>query len=65
MWVAPGAPRADSTGIGLENLRQRLRRYYPDMHTFTTEAKDGWVVARLKMAGDGVLPRGPGEIRVA
>lgn len=54
-WVAPAEERtpdtlpADlvSTGIGLANLRQRLARYYPDAHEFTTEAKDGWVIARL------------------
>ena len=48
-WVPPGPSRPDSTGIGLENLRQRLRRYYPGAHEFTTEAKDGWVVARLRL----------------
>ena len=52
-WLEPSAARPDSTGIGLENLRQRLRRYYPDAHTFTTEAKDGWVVARVKLANGG------------
>jgi signal transduction histidine kinase len=46
-WLPPDRTRADSTGIGLENLRQRLRRYYPDVHTFHTEAADGWVTARL------------------
>ena len=49
-WLPPEAGRPDSTGIGLENLRQRLRRYYPDAHTFTTEAKDGWVTAQLIIA---------------
>lgn len=50
-WVPPEAARPDSTGIGLENLRQRLQRYYPDAHGFTTEAKDGWVIARLLITG--------------
>ncbi len=54
-WLAPNPARSDSTGIGLENLRQRLRRYYPDAHTFTTEAKDGWVVARIKLARNGLI----------
>lgn len=56
-WIAPADERAPgtlpadlvSTGIGLANLRQRLARYYPGAHEFTTEAKDGWVVARLKI----------------
>jgi signal transduction histidine kinase len=47
-WVsAPGTASVPSLGIGLENLRQRLQRYYPGAHEFATEAKDGWVVARL------------------
>lgn len=49
-WLAPDVTRPESTGIGLENLRQRLRRYYPDGHVFTTEAADGWVIARLAIA---------------
>ncbi len=57
-WMAPASgPAAGvrpaglaSTGIGLANLRQRLARYYPGAHEFTTEAKGGWVVARLFLA---------------
>lgn len=49
-WLAPGLGRPESTGIGLENLRQRLRRYYPDAHTFTTTEAGGWVIARLEIA---------------
>jgi hypothetical protein len=48
-WLPPDPSRQDSTGIGLENLRQRLRRYYPGAHEFTTGAKDGWVVVRLRL----------------
>jgi len=48
-WLPPDPSRPDSTGIGLENLRQRLRRYYPDAHEFTTETGDGWVVVRLRL----------------
>ncbi|MEY2881874.1 MAG: hypothetical protein RLZZ15_4254, partial [Verrucomicrobiota bacterium] len=57
-WVAaadaPGAGARpsdlSSTGIGLTNLRQRLARYYPEAHELTTEANDGWVIARLKLS---------------
>lgn len=59
-WLPPGAGRPDSTGIGLENLRQRLRRYYPGAHTFTTEAKDGWVIARLELTD--AADRQPAEL---
>jgi hypothetical protein len=48
-WIPPQAASADSTGIGLENLRQRLQRYYPDSHEFTTTARDGWVIVRLRL----------------
>jgi LytS/YehU family sensor histidine kinase len=53
-WVQPGAARSDSTGIGLENLRQRLRRYFPNAHEFTTEEKDGFVTARLRLVEAGL-----------
>lgn len=49
-WLPRDAARPDSTGIGLENLRQRLRRYYPRAHKFTTVARDGWVTAQLVIA---------------
>lgn len=38
-----------STSIGLENLRQRLQRYYPDRHELVIESRDGWVVVRLRL----------------
>jgi hypothetical protein len=47
-WVEADSPhRAGSTGLGHENLRQRLRRYYPERHEFTTRVEDGWVIVRL------------------
>jgi LytS/YehU family sensor histidine kinase len=51
-WVEPGTGRPDSTRIGLENLRQRLRRYYPDAHTFTVETSKGWVAITVRLARD-------------
>ena len=48
-WLVPDSARADSTGIGLDNIRQRLRRHYPAAHEFTTTEEDGWVVARLRI----------------
>lgn len=49
-WVA-AADRGNvpSLGIGLENLRQRLHRYYPDAHEFTSTARDGWVYVTLRL----------------
>ncbi len=49
-WVEADSPhRKGSTGIGMENLRQRLRRRYRDGHELHTEARDGWVYVRLKL----------------
>ena len=50
-WIAPDARERSvpSLGIGLENLRQRLARYFPGRHEFTTERTDGWVVVRLSL----------------
>ncbi len=48
-WIPPETTgnTIDSGHIGLDNLRQRLRRHYPDAHEFTTQEENGWVVARL------------------
>ncbi len=50
-WIAPGATerRVPSLGIGLENLRQRLAKYFPGKHEFTTVPGEGWVVVRLRL----------------
>ncbi len=50
-WISDSAARGTtpSLGIGLENLRQRLQRYYPGQHEFTTVETDGWVIVRLRL----------------
>jgi hypothetical protein len=48
-WLALGESAAPSTGIGLENLRQRLRRYYPDTHTFVIAQEGAQVIANLRL----------------
>jgi len=49
-WVEPTERGVvPSLGIGHENLRQRLQRYYPGAHEFTTESADGWVTVRLRL----------------
>ena len=48
-WLVPGAHSTPSTGIGLENLRQRLARYYPDAHELKTTAEAGWVRVRVTL----------------
>ncbi len=48
-WIPPETTghTADSSHIGLDNLRQRLRRHYPEAHTFTTAEENGWVIMEL------------------
>ncbi len=49
-WVERGSrPGIPSTGIGHDNLRERLRRHYPDAHDFSHSASDGWVSVRLEL----------------
>lgn len=49
VWLEPGAHSAPSHGIGLENLRQRLARYYPSAHEFAVSAAAGWVTVRVRL----------------
>jgi LytS/YehU family sensor histidine kinase len=50
LWVEPTGTRTPfSTGIGLENLKERLQRYFPGAHEFSTSAADGWVRATLRI----------------
>ncbi len=49
-WVSSETSAArGSTGIGLENLRQRLDRYYPGQHQFAADTTDGWVRVILRI----------------
>jgi LytS/YehU family sensor histidine kinase len=54
-WIEPTAPKRVSTlGIGLENLRERLTRYYPHAHSFSFSHCDGWVTATLVLTTESV-----------
>jgi hypothetical protein len=49
-WVDDAATHGlPSHGIGLDNLRERLRLHYPDAHWFSRTASDGWVFVRLEL----------------
>jgi hypothetical protein len=48
-WLEAGTSLAPSTGIGLENLRQRLQRYYPGAHEIVRREADGWVSVTLEL----------------
>ncbi len=62
-WVGTDSPhRQDSTGLGLDNLRQRLRRYYPETHTLDVQSAGGWVRVLLHLhqpARDPFAPTHP------
>ena len=50
-WIVPQVRRSvPSLGIGLENLRERLARYYPQTHQLEITAQGGWVVVVLKIS---------------
>ena len=49
-WVERGSrPGIPSTGIGHDNLRERLLRHYPDAFAFSHAAANGWVHVRLEL----------------
>ena len=51
-WVEPAAAtrRLPSLGIGLDNVRQRLARCYPQGHDLGLSHADGWVAVSLRLA---------------
>jgi LytS/YehU family sensor histidine kinase len=58
-WIPPEKTgnTAESGHIGLDNLRQRLRRHFPDAHEFSTAEANGWVVARLILKANQTVNR--------
>lgn len=56
-WVEPQERRSGvSLGVGLDNLRERLRRHFPREHAFEIEPVDGWVIVRLRILPRAVHP---------
>ncbi|QYM78697.1 histidine kinase [Horticoccus luteus] len=56
VWVAPAGGHArPSLGIGLDNLRERLRRYYPHAHALEVLPGEGWVTVRLHLGAVPVI----------
>ena len=50
-WIEPTGKRSTSSlGIGLENLRERLLRYFPRQHQLTFSHVNGWVTVTLRLA---------------
>lgn len=49
-WIAAAEKKTvSSLGIGLENLRERLVRYYPRAHRLEIASADGWVAVTLRL----------------
>lgn len=49
-WIAAAEKKTvSSLGIGLENLRERLVRYYPRAHRLDIASADGWVAVTLRL----------------
>ncbi|MCC6416161.1 MAG: histidine kinase [Opitutaceae bacterium] len=58
-WVDPAVKKTGaSLGIGLENLRERLRRHYPRAHTLEIGPTDGWIIVRLRIQAHLFHPDG-------
>lgn len=47
-WVAPN-PSEPIGGVGLENLKSRLRLVYPDSHDLQISESDGWVSVKIQI----------------
>ena len=49
-WLPTDRPRPPtSTGVGLDNIRARLRHAFGEGHSFDTRAADGWVTVTLRL----------------
>ncbi|MEY2881604.1 MAG: hypothetical protein RLZZ15_3984 [Verrucomicrobiota bacterium] len=49
-WIEPAEKKhVSSLGLGLENLRERLARYYPRTHRLDVAHADGWVTVSLRL----------------
>jgi hypothetical protein len=62
-WIEP-SHAAGPHGTGLENLQRRLVLLYPERHTLSATAADGWVTVKLRIA-DGASQGGPAEAPAA
>jgi len=47
-WIDPN-PANTLGGIGLENLKKRLKLLYPDSHSIQISSENGWVTVRIQM----------------
>ena len=58
-WVEPTAVKnIPSLGIGLDNLRERLARYYPRSHELVISHAKGWVTVTLHLTANRLETRG-------
>lgn len=56
-WIEPAAKKSGvSLGIGLGNLRERLRRHYLGRHDFVITSTEGWIIVRLRIHAPPLNP---------
>ncbi|HRJ73983.1 MAG TPA: histidine kinase [Terrimicrobiaceae bacterium] len=48
-WVEPD-PADNVGGIGLQNLKERLKLLYPESHSLQISADSGWVIVQIRIA---------------
>ncbi len=48
-WLSDTEAGQAKSGIGLQNLRQRLNLRYPDTSSLTLEARGGWIIAKVDL----------------
>ena len=54
-WIPPSDGDDETPGIGLANLRERLRFAFPDGHRFEIREEEGWVHATIVIEPGGVV----------
>ena len=48
-WSPPASPDSNGTGVGLNNVRERLALTYPGRHDVEIQEVDGWVRVCLRL----------------
>jgi len=48
-WIEP-QPAETLGGVGLENLKARLKLLYPDSHSFRVSSENGWVTVQIQIS---------------
>lgn len=55
-WISPSSDSGQSTGTGLDNVRQRLINSFPGRHRLEIEREGGWVRIIMTIRQEGAAP---------